>query len=168
MISPGIYKATPIDNAICATKKGSEYIGVVFEVAEGDHKGEKITASLWWTEKTETRTRGDLATLGWDGMVGSDENGKARLQGLTKTVPIGVVEETYEGKTSLKVSWIGAPPSGIGAESRLTMREAGNLLRAIGAKASGGAKPAAVNGTRPKTPPANAGDSWEGDDENPI
>jgi len=126
-MGPGTFKAKPVDAVLAQTSKGTEFVGVTFEVTEGDCIGERITASLWWTPKTEERTRADLRKLGWqDGVKNVD--GHAHLVLVPNPIAIGVKEDEYNGKTSLKVDWIGSPPSGVRDEDKLSGRAAADLL----------------------------------------
>ena len=113
-----------VQAALCQKEKGTEYIGAVLEVTEGPDTGERITASLWWTEATQERTKQDLQYIGWNGELDGDCN----LLGVgEKTFPFNVVEEEYQGKLNKKVGWIGKPPAGISAKERLTMAQAKNF-----------------------------------------
>lgn len=144
----GIYKAKAIESALCASPtKGTEFVAIVFEVVEGPDTGEHIRGDLYWTEKTDARVTRALKLMGWEGGV----DAQMRLTGLTKAVPISVVEETNQnGRVSLKVDWVGESPfGGIDDKLRLDAANARSFVQALRLKA--GIQP--KNGARPAAPP---------------
>jgi hypothetical protein len=48
-------------------KTGTDYLGILLEVTEGECKGEVIGAQLYFTENTVERNMESLRHLGWDG-----------------------------------------------------------------------------------------------------
>jgi hypothetical protein len=134
----GQHQARCIEAALCASGSGTEYVGINCEIVDGECKGETIAGKLFWTEKTQERTKASLALLGWRGEVDRD----AKLVGLTNTVPIGVTEEEYpagSGKKQMKVDWVGTPPvSGIKSADRLTMSAAKRFAAELSGKSSNG------------------------------
>jgi hypothetical protein len=160
-MKPGIYKAKAIESGLCASeKKGTEFVAVLFEVTEGPDAGERIRADLYWTPNTDARVTKALKLMGWEGGVDSS----MQLTGLTKAVPISVVEETNQnGRVSLKVDWVGENPfGGIDDKLRLEPAQARSFVQALRARAGVPAK----NG-RPAPPPAREpGEDLE--DERPF
>lgn len=156
----GIFKGRAIEAALCGSKggSGSEYIGIVMQVAEGDCKGEEVGGRLFWTEKTQEQTRKALAHLGWKGEVDAD----GTLVGLPNVVDFGVVEDTYGGRTSLKVDWVGEPRmGGINQADRLSMRDASQMLKAMRAGLGGNG-----SSSRQRPPASGGGEMREpGDDD---
>ncbi len=148
-MKPGIYKAKPLENALCASAtKGTEFVAIVFEVVDGPERGERIRADLYVTDKTSDRATRALRMLGWAGGVDSS----MRLTGLVNAVPIGVIEETKNnGRVEPKVDWVGESPfGGIDDKLRLTPENARNFVLAL--RRNAGIAP--KNGARPAAPPA--------------
>ena len=127
---PGIYKSKVVEAVLAQTEKGQEYIGVTFEVVDGEFAGSAITTQLWWTPKAEEYSRGNLKRLGWNGEV-RNVDGQVHLVIPSSVVPIGVKEEEYNNKTSLKVAWMVSPPSGVRDSDKLSGKQAANLLSRI-------------------------------------
>lgn len=134
---PGIYKARPVEAILCSTEANKEYVGVTFEIAEGEFTGSQITRQMWWTPAAEQYTRADLKRLGWTGGV-KNVDGQAHLVLPDTPVPIGVKEDTYNGKTSMKVDWVVSPPAGVRDSDKLTGRAASDLLARIKGQQSNG------------------------------
>ncbi len=131
----GTHMAKPLEMAVCRTKDNTDYVGAVFEIVEGECKGEHIAGRLYWTEKTSVRTKRALDAMGWQGEVDAD----CALLGPFKAVPIGVKEEEFNGTMSFKVDWVGENPfGGIPAKDRLTMRDARSLGQCCDCRAYSG------------------------------
>jgi hypothetical protein len=132
---PGTYKAKCTQAMLCQKEKGTEYIGAVLEIVEGPATGETITASLWWTEKTQERTKKDLQVIGWDNGFTTGPGGECVLTGVGAVdFPIGVAEREFEGKKRLEVAWVGSPPVGISTKDRLTLGQAKGFMARLGGK----------------------------------
>lgn len=127
---PGIYKARPTEAILCCTEKNVEYVGVTFEITEGEYIGSAITRQFFWTPKSEDYTRADLKRLGWTGNT-KNVDGQAHLVLPSDAVPICIKEELYNGKTSLKVDWVVSPPAGVRESDKLNGRAAAELLARI-------------------------------------
>ena len=85
------------------TDNGKENVALTFVIIEGPAAGERCSAYLYFTEKTTERTLESLRYCGWAGDNVTD------LTGIdTNPVELDVQEDTYEGKTRLKVAWINA------------------------------------------------------------
>ncbi len=159
----GQFQARGIEAALCAGSNGTEYVGAVFEIVDGECKGETIAGKLYWTEKTQERTKKSLALMGWKGEIDRD----AKIVGLPNTVPIGVIEDEYQGKKSLKVDWVGYPPvSGINNKDRLTMAAAKRFAAELAGSSGGSGQRQAPrgNGNNGRTPSGyQQGDAYEDD-----
>lgn len=95
------YVAKAIHAELGHAKTGSEMIAVLFEIAEGEYTGQRIT---WWgyfTEKTAKRTVESLKYTGWRGDWES-------WDGLgTKRVELDVQEEADgQGGVRMRVQWV--------------------------------------------------------------
>lgn len=134
---PGTYKTKAIEAVLAQTEKGAEYIGVTFEVVEGEFEGSRITAQMWWTPKAEKYTKASLEKLGWNGGV-KNVDGQAHLLLSDSPVAIGVKQEEYNGRTSLKVDWVVSPPSGVKDGDKLTGKQAQDLLSRIKGQSQNG------------------------------
>lgn len=98
------YPARVIDKKLGQSDSGSEFIALLFEVTEGECKGQKASGRLFFTEKTIERTLESLEYCGWNGYS------IAELDGLgSKEVEIVLDYEEYEGKQYLRVKWINKP-----------------------------------------------------------
>lgn len=141
---PGIYKGRPIEAVLAATESNKEYIGVTFEVSEGEYEGSRITAQLWMTEKAEKYSKATLEKLGWQGNA-KNVNGAYTLELPDAAVPFCVKQEEYNGRTSLKVDWIVNPPYGVKEGDKLSGRAASDLLNRIKGEKANGRASGAVN-----------------------
>ena len=136
---PGTYKARAVEAVLAQTEKGKEYVGVTFEVVDGEFKGSSITTQLWWTPAAEDYTRANLKKLGWDNGV-KNVDGHAHLTVSDAPIAIGVKSEEYNGKTSLKVDWMVSPPSGVRESDKLSGKQAADLLARIKGQRVNGAR----------------------------
>ena len=136
---PGTYKAKAVEAVLAQTEKGAEYVGVTFEVVEGEFKESRITAQMWWTPKAEDYTRANLKKLGWDNGV-KNVDGHAHLILSDAPIAIGVKQEEYNGRTSLKVDWVVSPPAGVKEADKLSGKQAQDLLARIKGQRVNGAR----------------------------
>jgi hypothetical protein len=100
MLDEGTYRARALDAALGETSKGTEQVGVQFELL--DHPGTSIT---WWgyfSDKTMASTIKALRTCGWEGADLED------LSGIEKNeVQLVIQHETDDkGVTRAKVRWV--------------------------------------------------------------
>lgn len=94
-------KARAVQWEIGITSTGHEQVGVMFEVVDGERSGQRFAWYGHFTEKATDRTLDSLRHCGW---VGNDITD---LQGLdANEVQIVLEEDTYEGKTRMKVAWV--------------------------------------------------------------
>lgn len=101
MLQDGYYNAKAVEAELGFTNGGKEQVAVLFEIVDGEHKGQRITWHGYFTEKTTDRTLESLMHCGWDGEDAS------KLEGVTKNVVSIVVEqEEYDGKMRAKVQWV--------------------------------------------------------------
>jgi hypothetical protein len=126
-MKPGIYVGRVIEAVLACTEKNVEYIGITFEVTGPEFVGSCITAQQWWTEKAKPYTKATLEKLGWQGGV-RNVNGAAHLELTSEPVPFAVKEDSYNGKTSLKVDWIVSPPFGVRESDKLTGKAAAAFI----------------------------------------
>lgn len=113
MINIGKYPAICRSIQFGETSTGKEQAAIEFELI-GDHadSGQSITAFLFFTEKTLSRTVESLRHLGWTGDDLSELPALAADGKLGQEVEIVVDHEEYEGKVSAKVKWINRPGGG--------------------------------------------------------
>lgn len=109
-IHPGRNEVTVADHALGRTSKGKEQIAVTF----ADDSGDRIVWYGFFSEKAIETTEKALTAIGWNptenGWRIEELNGTNRLVGN----PASIVceEDTYEGKTRLKVRWVNTPGGG--------------------------------------------------------
>ena len=170
----GKYRAKPTEAGLGFTKgneDGSnkkECVAVRFEVTEGELQGEGITWYGYFTDKAVEYTMVNLRTCGW---TGDDLADLSSINGSADVV-IVLVEEEFNGETSLKVKYINDPNSG-GLMLNAPMDEAAR--KTVAAKMRGAAvasrqgNPAAKVASKPAAPkdahpfaPGNGNDPTEG------
>lgn len=103
MIPPGTYIARAVSAELGYTSGGKEQVGVTFEIAEGEHKGNRLGwYGYFHTEDTSNRTLESLEIAGWTG-----EGRFQEFRGLGSTeCQIVVSHNEYQGKTRVKVDWV--------------------------------------------------------------
>jgi hypothetical protein len=126
----GTFRARAVPNpewgnapaALCSSsQKGTPYVGVLFEVQEGEDQGCQIKAELYLTENTRDRAIESLIHCGWDGEDLDDLSTVG-----SKDCQIVVGEEDYKNQVRLKVQWVnaigasGIVPGPMSAEQRKT------------------------------------------------
>ena len=110
----GKYRAKPTEAGLGFTKgneDGSnkkEVVAVRFEVTEGEFQGEWITWYAYFTDKAVEYTMANLRTCGW---TGDDLADLSSINGSADVV-IVLVEEEFNGETTLKVKYINDPNGG--------------------------------------------------------
>jgi hypothetical protein len=103
-LQPGTFRARAVEGAMGETEGGKPQIAIELQVLDEGFAGETITWFGYFSEKTLKRTFESLRILGWKG------DDLTSLDGITDNeVKIVVIEDTYEGKTRLKVNWINRP-----------------------------------------------------------
>lgn len=165
-----LIKATYLARA-CAcffgvTSNGNQQVGVTFTIVDNaDHGGQTITWVGFFTEKTTARTIESLQHMGWAGddlseLENLDAVGCERL--LPNPVELVCAPETYEGDTTLRVSWVNRMGGGRFAfKDKLEGRELKTFAAQM--KASIRAAKGARNGSKPDPHP-NAPSSSTDDD----
>lgn len=106
MIPEGRYLAKATEWDLGIADKGTEYIAVVFRIAEGQYAGQFRTWRGFFTEKTEKRTVESLRYCGWTG------NDFTNLTDLDKNfVTVTIEHESNEetGKLYDKIAWVNKP-----------------------------------------------------------
>lgn len=138
---------------------------VTFEVLSGPYAGQRITAFLYFGEKSAPHSMKGLRAAGFTG----DDIDKFSDQNPDIECQIVVGHETYQGKTRAKVLWINqAGGGGFVFEKQLSPSE----LRKFSAQFKGALKSVpAVTGKKaerqaPSAPPADEG-GWSGNDSLP-
>ena len=87
--------------ALGHSKNGTEQIAVLFDYIDSNGEASTITWFGYFSEAACDRTIEALRYCGWEG----DDFG--RLDGLDKNeVELVIENETYEGKSHLKVQWV--------------------------------------------------------------
>lgn len=144
----------------------SPFVGAVsFEVLNGPQAGQKISAFLYFGEKSAVRSMESLRACGFTG----DDIDKFSDQAPDIECQIVVEHETYEGKTRAKVKWINK--AGGGAFS-FEKPLAPNELRRFSAQFKGALKqiPAVAGKKAERQQPSAApigGSGWSGGDDLP-
>jgi len=142
----GRYKAKAQEWGLGQSSKGTEQVGVLFELTEGDAKGIRITWYGSFSEAAAAFTLKGLRACGWEGTdVLELETAHA---GLDKNeVSLVIEQEEYQGKTSAKVQWVN-PIGGVGLKTPLDPAQkqsfAARMKQFILAEEAGTAKPAAT------------------------
>lgn len=130
-----------------SSNKGTDQVVANLKILDGPHEGKVVPWIGYFTEKTLDRTIESLRNLG---LKGDDITG-ARTQPMDNVVPVTVEEETYEGKTRLRIGFINKPGSGGGLvmEKRLSKDERPLFAARLRAKlaAAGEVTPAPVAST---------------------
>ena len=112
MISPGRYRAKAVKMQLGMTGTGKEQVGVLFDLL--DHPGEQVTWFGFFTDESFGRTIESLRHCGWVGPMLDDPTGID-----TNEVTLVIEQETYQGKTRLKVAWVNAPGGGLAMKETL-------------------------------------------------
>lgn len=146
MISAGTFKARGVEAALDRAGTGTEQIGVMLSITEGEHAGESITWYGFFTEATAERTIKALRLLGWQGDDLTD------LTGIDVNEVSIVIEheEDNKGKVHARVKWINGPGS-LAMKETLDPKDARSLsarMKGMAIASRQGAKPA--NGTAPQ------------------
>jgi hypothetical protein len=103
MLAEGKYRARAVEwsQVTQHEKTGNEEIRALFEIADGELKGQTITWRGYFTEGTAERTVESLRYMGWAGDDITD------IQGLSANeVQIVIKHEEWEGKMQAKVAWV--------------------------------------------------------------
>lgn len=104
MIEPGYYKAKAVSASLGYTSNGNEQVAMLVDMVD---LGKQMTWYGYFTDKTADRTLESLMIAGWDG------DSLVTFEGLGSTEFVAVVEEdTYNGETRTRISWINRARSG--------------------------------------------------------
>lgn len=105
MYATGKYIATVEGGMLTrSSSKGTEQVAVEFRLAEGPDNGSRITAYLALTEGRLPYTVKELRICGWQG---DDLSNLDSIKG--NEVELVLDEDTYNGKTRVKVAFINRP-----------------------------------------------------------
>lgn len=150
MTMHGTYKARTLSGGLGYTSKGTEQVGIDFQITEGPHEGQHITWYGFFTDKTADRTIESLRICGWEGDDLCD------LTGIEKNEVELVIEaedytdsRTGEIKTGSRVRWVNR----IGG-SGFSMRDAMDATQAreFAARMRGRVVALRGNGQAPRRP----------------
>jgi len=147
------------------TERSPFVAAVSFEVLNGPQAGQKISAFLYFGEKSAVRSMESLRACGFTG----DDIDKFSDQNPDIECQIVVEHETFEGKTRAKVKWINKAGGGAFTfEKPLPPNE----LRRFSAQFKGTLKqmPAVAGKKAERQAPSSAppaGDEWSGNDHLP-
>ncbi len=119
---PGFYTARATSHSWGESSTGKEQLEIQFSTPEGN-----IRAFLFFTEASVDKSLEALENCGWDGVSLRTLDGLGSIE-----CSLNVGEETYEGKTRVRVNWINKlgsgkplPDSGLSAlEKRLASKMA--------------------------------------------
>lgn len=95
-------------------EKKTKFFSILFEIVEGEHKGERFEWKGWLTEKASPRTIDSLLYCGFEG---DDLNNPKGID--TNIVPIVLDEEPYttdagEERIATRVAWVNDPNRRVG------------------------------------------------------
>lgn len=156
----GSFRARAIEGAAGYTANGNKQVGILFEILEGPYAGKSFQWNGYFTDNAKQATFDALFALGWDG------RDFVEFAGITTNeVPVTLEEDTYEGKTRIRVGWVNRQ-GGVAVKTRMSPAQADELIAefaadiAAAAKRAGrppiaAAKPPVANG-RPATRPVAA------------
>lgn len=119
MIEEGKYRAVATSAALGTSTGGTEQIGIMFQVTQGEYAGSGVGYRGFFTDKTFERTIESLRYAGWTGndlsvFTECDEAACQRL--LPNEVEIVVEHEaptTPDGKMYARVKWVNKLGSGV-------------------------------------------------------
>jgi hypothetical protein len=159
---PGTYAARAIEADLGETSKGDPQVAVLLQVVDEAFAGETITWFGSFTDKAKPFTFAALRTLGWSSDDVSD------LTGVTDNeVKVVLEEDTYDGKTRLRVKWINrlgglalkTPMSADRKKAFAAQMRGDAILSRQSAGQAPQARPAPRNAVPPKYGPSGAGAS---------
>jgi len=134
MIEEGKYKAKRSSHQfMVSSKKGTEYVSVVFRISEGqDFAGKRVEWAGWLSPAAIDRTLEALRLMGWDG------KDLRELGPLDQEVEIDVeIEDDEQGNTRERVKWVNEiGRSNMGAP--MSPDQLAGLAERVKARASGG------------------------------
>lgn len=162
-VKEGRYNARATEAALGATNKGTEYVGVYFDILdeEGKRTGESIRWDAYFSGKAEQFTLEGLAHCGW----GGDDFDK--FTGVTDRVVSIVVEHevsSENGKAYARVRWVN-PKSNRGEVVRNALDDS---ARASFADRMKGRAAAVVDKVKAGQAPEPKGTDAPGDSEIPF
>lgn len=100
----GKHPARAVGGALGTTQKGTEQVGVEFVFTDGPNKDKRITWYGYFSEKTIDRTIESLRYAGWKGTDLSDLSDLSAEN--TPVVELVLETEDYNGKSTVRVSWV--------------------------------------------------------------
>lgn len=161
MIDLGVHRVRATACALGETQTGKEQIGVELEFFECE--GERLTWYGFFTDASLEITLRALRALGWQGDDITELDGVEDATSLLPSEAEAVVqEETYEGKTRLRVAFVNAAGGGVRLKQRLDPGKKAKLAERMKARIlrlqNEGKAPAPAKATAPTTqaPPPTA------------
>lgn len=148
------------------TTKSPFTAAVCFEVLNGPHAGQKITAFLYFSDGAVDRSLESLRACGFTG----DDIDKFSDQTPDIECQIVVEHETYDGKTRAKVKWINSASRGFTFEKPLDAPSLRKYSAQLKSKLKGIPVVAGKKAERqaPSTAPSSdEGSGWSGNDQLP-
>lgn len=121
MLQAGKYKARAVDVKLCKVnnEKETPYVAVVFEVVDGESKGERVKWEGWLSEAAQERTLESLVHCGWD------QADIRKLESVKKKDATIIVEHEQDAKdpkkTWPKVAWVNALSNGPSLEKSVDL-----------------------------------------------
>ena len=125
-MKPGTSIARAVGGQLGYTQGGKEQVAVQFVIPDTN---ERITWYGYFGEKSADRTLEALMHAGWDG------DDVSELKGLgSKDVELVIEEDTFDGKTKMKVQWVNKPGGG-GMKKVMAKAEAMSFAERMKARA---------------------------------
>ena len=120
-IPAGTYPARAVDAQLGqSTQKGTEYIGVTFEIRDPELEGEQIEWQGWLSEKALPYTVQALQNAGWKG----DDIENCMRDGLGSVDCELMIEwEEYRNKYRAKVKFVNKPATPLDGKKKDSIRD---------------------------------------------
>jgi hypothetical protein len=145
LIPEGKYRVKAVEAVFGEASTGTEQIGVLLEVVDGDHKGTLLTWYGYFSEAAEERTIQSMRYLGWKGVDITDLSSMYAGQEAQADIEH---DTDQEGKTRAKVQWI----NGIGMKKKMEGAQLASFakrIRGVAARVGGAAAGGASSGMPP-------------------
>ena len=150
----GSFRARAIEGSMAYSSNGNEQVGILFEILEGPYAGKSYQWNGYFSDGAKQIAFDALFSLGWDGQDFVSFTGIT-----TNEVPVTLEEDTYEGKTRIRIGWVNRQ-GGLALKNRMTPSQAEEMRSkfaadiAAAAKRAGrppiaAAKPPVANGRQP-------------------
>lgn len=130
----GTYQARATAIQFGSAKNGNPQVAVTFEFTSGPNAGLQTTWIGFFTEKTTERTIESLQSAGWKGTDLTELDGlegDALYAALGSEVRLVLEEETYEGKTRVRVKWVNKMATSFEFENKLSKEGLAALSKSV-------------------------------------